>query len=134
MLTYIIQVLYVMLFHLKKIIMTIISVIIQLCVSISLGIHKTACSIDLFSGRPYCVETRHLIREAYRLTVFFRSGDVYWWGFSRRLYDNIFFSLALSLLDFLSLSWTNFEYSVYLIFCINFFFSTQKYAFLMSKG
>ena len=66
-----------MLFHLKKIIMTIISVIIQLCVSISLGIHKTACSIDLFSGRPYCVETRHLIREAYRLTVFFRSGDVY---------------------------------------------------------
>ena len=66
-----------MLFHLKKIIMTIISVIIQLCVSISLGIDKTACSIDLFSGRPYCVETRHLIRGAYRLTVFFRSGDVY---------------------------------------------------------
>ena len=63
-----------MLFHLNQTIMTIISVLIQLCLTISLGIHKTACLTNLFNGRSYCVETSHLICGAYRLTSFFAVG------------------------------------------------------------
>ena len=63
-----------MLFHLNQTIMTIISVLIQLCLTISLGIHKTACLTNLFNGRSYCVETSHLICGAYRLTGFFAVG------------------------------------------------------------
>ena len=63
-----------MLFHLNQTIMTIISVLIQLYLTISLGIHKTACLTNLFSGRSYCVETSHLICSAYRLTGFFAVG------------------------------------------------------------
>ena len=59
-----------MLFHLNLTIMTILSVLIQICLTISLGIHKTDCLTDLFSGRSYCVETSHLICGAYRLTGF----------------------------------------------------------------
>ena len=60
-----------MLFYLKQIIMTIVSVLIQFCLTVSLGNHsKTACLTDLFNGRPYCVETSHLICGAYRLPVF----------------------------------------------------------------
>ena len=55
--------------HLKQIIMT--TVLIQLCLTISLGIHKTACLTNLFRGRSYCVETNHLICVAYRMTGFF---------------------------------------------------------------
>ena len=62
-----------MIFHLKKTIMTIISVPIKLCVTISLGVHKTACLTDLFSGHSYCVETSHLICSAYRLIFSFLS-------------------------------------------------------------
>ena len=63
-----------MLFHLNQTIMTIISVLIQLCLTISLVIHKTAYLTDLFSGRSYCVETSHLICGAYWLTGFFAVG------------------------------------------------------------
>ena len=63
-----------MLFHLNLTIMTIISVLIQLCLTISLGIQKTACLANLFSERSYCVETGHLICGAYRLTGFFTLG------------------------------------------------------------
>ena len=63
-----------MLFHLNLTIMTIINVLIQLCLTISLGIHKTACLTDLFSGHSYCVEASHLICGAYRQTGFFAVG------------------------------------------------------------
>ena len=53
---------------------TIISVLIQLRLTISLGIHKTACLTNLFSGSSYCVGTSHLICGAYRLTGFFGVG------------------------------------------------------------
>ena len=44
----------------------------------TLGIHKTVCSKNLLSGRPFCEESSHLICGAYRLTVFFfRSENVY---------------------------------------------------------
>ena len=78
-----------MLFHLNLTTMTIISVLIQFCLTIILGIHKTTCLTNLFSGRSYYVETSHLITGAYRLTGFFAVGmstD----GFSTRLYDIIF--------------------------------------------
>ena len=42
-------------------IMTIISVLIQLCLTISFGIQNTACLTNLFSGCSCCVETGHLI-------------------------------------------------------------------------
>ena len=54
--------------------MTVISVPIQFCLTISLGIHKVACLTNPFSGRPYYVETSHLIYAVYRLTVFFAVG------------------------------------------------------------
>ena len=63
-----------MLFILKQIIMTVINLLIQLRLTISLGIHKRACLINLFSRRSFCVETSHLICSAYRLTGFFALG------------------------------------------------------------
>ena len=54
-----------MLFYLRQVIMTIIRVLIQFCLKISLGIHKTACLTDLFSERFYCLETSHLIWHTY---------------------------------------------------------------------
>ena len=63
---------YVMYFYLKQTIMTIISVLlVQLCLTVSLEIHKTACLIYLFSGHSYHVETCHLICSTYCLTGFF---------------------------------------------------------------
>ena len=62
-----------MLFHLKQIIMTIISVLKQFSLTISLGIHQSACSINLFIGRLCYVESSHLIC-AYWLTGFFSVG------------------------------------------------------------
>ena len=63
---------YVMYFYLKQTIMTIISVLlVQLCLTVSLEIHKTACLIYLFSGHSYHVETCHLICSTYFLTGFF---------------------------------------------------------------
>ena len=63
-----------MLFHLNLTIMTIISVLIQLCSTISLGIQKTTCLTNLFSGCSSCVEIGHLICSAYRLTLFLTVG------------------------------------------------------------
>lgn len=63
-----------MLFYLKQIIMTFISVLIQISLTISFGIHKTECSVNLFSGRFCYVETSHLICEVYGLTGFFAVG------------------------------------------------------------
>ena len=36
-----------MLFHLEQSVMAIFSVFIQLCLTISMGIHKTACSVQI---------------------------------------------------------------------------------------
>ena len=123
-----------MLFHLNLTIMTIISVLIQICLAISLGIHKTACLTDLFSGCSYCVETSHLICGAYRLTGFFAvqmsTDRVFRAGYT----ISYFVSLALSLLDFLRLLLTILKYLVYLVFFIKYFFSTQDRAFPMSRG
>ena len=114
--------------------MTIICVLIQLCLTIILGIHKTACLINLFSGRSYCVDTSHLICGAYRLIGFFAVGmstdRVFWAGYT----ISFFVSLALSLLDFLSLLFIIFKYLVSLVFFIKCFFSTQDCAFPMSRG
>ena len=61
-----------MYFYLKQTLMTIISVLlVQLCLTVSLEIHKTACLINLFSGHSYHVETCHLICSTYFLTGFF---------------------------------------------------------------
>ena len=79
-----------MLFHLKQIITTIVSVLIQFCLTISLGIHKTACLTDLFSERSYCVETSHLVWCAYQLTGFFAVEVSTDGVFSSRLYNIIF--------------------------------------------
>ena len=114
--------------------MPVISVLIQLCLIITLGIHRTACSINLFRWRSYCVQTSHFICGAYRLTVFFAVGmstD----GFLRAGYTMSFFvSLTLSLLDFLRLLLTIFKYSIYLFFFITCFFSTKDCAFPLSKS
>ena len=124
-----------MLFHLNLTIMTIISVLIQLCLTISLGIHKITCVINIFSSCSCCVETSHFICCAYLLTIFFMvvgmSADrVFWAGYT----ISFFVSLALSLLDFLHLLLKIFKYLVYLLFFIKCFFSTQDCAFPMSRG
>ena len=122
-----------MLFHLKLTIMTIISILIQLCLTISFGIHKTACLTNLFNGRSYCV-TSHLICGAYRLTGFFAVGMSTDRVFRSGNTISFFVSLALSLLDFLCLLLIIFKYLVYLVFFIKCFFSTQDCAFPMSRG
>ena len=114
-----------MLFHLNLTIMTIISVPIQLCLTISFGIHKATCLTDLL--------TSHLICGDYWLTVFFTVGmstDRIFWA----VYTiSCFASLALSLLDFLRLLLIILKYLVYLVFFIS-FSSTQDCAFPMSRG
>ena len=89
-----------MLLHLNLTIMTIISVLMQLCLTASLGIHKTACLTDLLSGRSYCVESSQLIYGGYRLTGLFAVGmstdRVFLAGYT----ISFFVSLALSFLDF----------------------------------
>ena len=114
-------------------IMTIISVLIQLCLTISLGIQKTACLTNLFSGCSCCVETGHLI-GAYRLAGFFTVGMTTDRVFRAGYTISFFVSLALSLLDFLRLLLIIFKYLVYLLFFIKCFFGTQDCAFPVSRG
>ena len=114
--------------------MTIISVLIQLCLTIILGIHKIACLINLFSRRSCCVETSYLICGAYRLTGFFIVGMSADRVFRAAYTISFFVSLELSLLDFLRLLLKIFKYLVYLVFFIKCFFSTQDCAFPMSRG
>ena len=126
-----------MLFHLKQIIMTImtiISAIIQLCLTISLGIHKTACWTNLFSGRSPCVETSHFICSVYRLTGFFAVGMSTDGVFRTGYTISFFVSLALSLLSFLRPLLIIFKFSVYLIFAIKCFFGAQDCAVQMNRG
>ena len=123
-----------MLFHLHLTIMTIISVLIQYCLTISLGIHKTACLTNIFSGRSYCMETSYLICGAYRLTVFFTVGMSTHRVFQAGYTISYFVSLALSSLDLLCLLLIIFKYFVYLVFFIKCFFSTHDCAFSMSRG
>ena len=123
-----------MLFHLILNIMTIICVLIQLWLTISLGIHNIACLTNLFCGRSYCVETSHLICGAYRLTGFFAVGMSTDRVFRAGYTISFFVSLALSLLDFLHLLLIIFKYLVFLVFFIKCFFSTQDCAFPMSRG
>ena len=115
--------------------MTIISVLIQLCLTISLGIQNTACSTNLFSGCSCYVETGHLICGAYRLAGFFTVGmttdRVFRAGYTISFF---FVSLALSLLDFLRLLLIIFKYLVYLQFFIKCFLGTQNCAFAVSRG
>ena len=122
-----------MLFHLKLTIMTIISILIQLCLTISFGVHKTACLTNLFSGYSHCVETSHLICSAYWLTGFLLS-NVCWQGFRADYTISFFVRLAFSLLDFLCLLLIIFKYLVCLVFFIKCFFCTQDCAFPMSRG
>ena len=122
-----------MLFHLNLTIMTIISVLIHLCLTISLGIQKTACLTNLFSGCSCCVETGHLI-GAYRLAGFFTVGMTTDRVFRAGYTISFFVSLALSLLDFLRLLLIIFKYLVYLLFFIKCFFGTQDCAFPVSRG
>ena len=114
--------------------MTIISVLIQLCLTISLGIQNTACLTKLFSGCSCCVETGHLICGTYRLAGFFTvrmtTDRVFRAGYT----ISFFVSLALSLLDFLCLLLIIFKYLVYLLFFIKFFFGTEDCAFPVSRG
>ena len=113
--------------------MTIISVLIQLCLTISLGIQNTACLTNLFSGCSCCVETGHLI-GAYRLAGFFTVGMTTDRVFRAGYTISFFVSLALSLLDFLRLLLIIFKYLVYLLFFIKCFFGTQDCAFPVSRG
>ena len=115
-------------------IMTIISVLIQLCLTISLGIQNTACLTNLFSGCSCCVETGHLICGAYRLAGFFTVGITTDRVFRAGYTISFFVSLALSLLDFLRLLLIIFKYLVYLLFFIKCFFGTQDCAFPVSRG
>ena len=114
--------------------MTNVRLLIQLCLTISLGIHKTACLADLFSGRSYCVETSYLICGAYWLTGFFAVGMSTVRVFGAGYKISFFVGLTLSLLDFLRLLLIIVKYSVCLIFFIKCFFSTHDCAFLMSRG
>ena len=123
-----------MLFHLNLTIMTIISVLIQLCLTISLGIQRIACLTNLVSGRSCCVETGHLICGAYRLTVFFTVGMTTDRVFRAGYTISFFVSLTFSLLDFLRLLLVIFKYLVYLVFFIKCFFGTQDCAFPVSRG
>ena len=85
----------------------------QLCLTISLGIHKIVCSINLISGRSYCVEASHLICGAYQLTVFFAVGVSTDKVFRANYMISFFVSLELSLLDFLRLLLVIFKYSAW---------------------
>ena len=114
--------------------MTIISVLIQLCLTISLGIQNTACLTNLFSGCSCCVETGHLICGAYRLAGFFTVGITTDRVFRAGYTISFFVSLALSLLDFLRLLLIIFKYLVYLLFFIKCFPGTQNCAFAVSRG
>ena len=114
--------------------MTIISALIQLCLTISLGTQKTACLTNPFSGCSCCVETGHLICGAYRLTGFFTVGMITDRVFLAGYTISFFVSLALSLLDFLRLLLIIFKYLVYLLFFIKCFFGTQDCAFPVSRG
>ena len=114
--------------------MTIISVLIQFCLTISLGIHKAACLIDLFSGRSYCVETSNLICGAYQLTGFFAVGMSTDRVFRAGYTISFFVSLALSLLDYLHLLLIIFKYLVYLVLFMKWFFSIEDFTFPMSRG
>ena len=86
-----------------------------------MGIHKTACSINLISRRSYCVETNHLIWGAYRLTGFFAvwvsTYKVFWGNYTIAF----FVSLELPLLDCLRLLPVIFKYSACLIILIKLF-------------
>ena len=114
--------------------MTIVSVLIHLCLTISLGIQKTTCLTNLFSGCSCCVETGHLICGAYRLTVFFTVRMTTKRVFRAGYTISFFVSLALSLLDFLRLLLKIFKYLIYLAFFIKCFFGTQDCAFPVSRG
>ena len=83
--------------------MTIISALIQLCLTISFGIQDTICLTDLFSGCFCCVEAGHLIYVTYRLAVFFTVGITTDRVFRAGYTISFFVSLALTLLDFLRL-------------------------------
>ena len=114
--------------------MTIISVLIQSCLTISLGIHKAICLIDLFSRRSYCVETSNLICGAYQLTGFFAVGMSTDRVFRAGYTISFFVSLALSLLDYLHLLLIIFKYLVYLVLFMKWFFSIEDFTFPMSRG
>ena len=114
--------------------MTIISVLIQLCLTISLGIQNTACLTNLFSGCSCCVEIGHLICGAYRLAGFFTVGMTTDRVFRAGYTISFFVSFALSLLDFLCLLLIIFKYLVNLLFFIKCFFGNQDCAFPVSKG
>ena len=115
-------------------IMTIISVLIQLCLTINLGIQNTACLTNLFSRCSCCVETCHLICSAYQLAGFFTVGMATDRVFRVGYTISFFVSLALSLLDFLRLLLIIFKYLVYLLFFIKCFFDTQDCAFPVIRG
>ena len=114
--------------------MTIISVLIHLCLTISLGIQKRACLTNLFYGCSCCVETGHLIRSGYRLTGFFMVGMTINRVFGAGYKISVFVSLALSLFDFLGLLLIIFKYLLYLVFFIKCFFGTQDCALPVSRG
>ena len=95
---------------------TIISLFIQLCLTVSLGIHKTACSINLFSGHSWYVETSHLISSAYWLNDFFAVGMSTDGAFRGNYTISFFVCLALNLLGLLRLLLIVFKYSVDLVF------------------
>ena len=113
--------------------MTVISVLIQLCLTISLGIQNTACLTNLFSGCSCCVETGHLI-GAYRLAGFFTVGMTTDRVFQAGYTISFFVSLALSFLDFLCLLLIIFKYLVYLLFFVKCFFGILDCAFPVSRG
>ena len=97
----------------------------QLCLTINLGIQKTACLANLFNGCSCCVETGHLIYGAYRLAGFFTVGMTPNKVFRADYKISFFVNLAISLLDFLRLLLIIFKYLVYLVFFIKCFFGTQ---------
>ena len=111
--------------------MTIISVLIQLCLTISFGIQNTACLTNLFSRCSCCVETGHLICGAYRLAGFFTVGMTTDMACRADYTISFFVSLAFSLLDFLHLLLIIFKCLVYLQFFIK---CTQDCAFPVSTG
>ena len=71
-----------MLFHLEQIIMAIFSVFIQLCLTISMGIHKTPCSVQIS-----LVDVRTVSKLViWFLTGFFAVGmstnEIFWVGYT----------------------------------------------------
>ena len=81
------------------------------CLTIRLGVHKTACLTNLFSRHWYCLEASDLICSIYWLIVFFvvgmSTGGVFRAGYT----ISFFLSLAFSLLDFLGPLLIVYEYS-----------------------